>query len=568
MFANGQFEGTQIADYQRGGLITIPNFVTQPYFLTAKAGCPIIDRPVCGVDGKTYQNECFQKLAGVQKAYEGWCIGGSAKDSSAPPKEVDPLAENEFTGFLRFGTPYTGCPCNDYYYPVCSTGGVTYSNLCRAKCNGATAVQVGECYNFYYKPVPNTLCKCAWTQELVCAANGVTYENTCVMICAGASFFGIGQCEAPCKCPFVYKPVCGIDGKNYLNDCEITCKKVKKAFNGRCETGAIQKCIYCIGDVSKVCGKDGKTYDNICYLKCNQVDINYDGACLPPSPDGVCRCANIFLPVCGTDGITYNNECLAKCNNREIAYNGACKPKEHKHHRKDTGHQIDNCLQQCAKHGSAPVCGTDGRTYGNECATTCNSVLIVKVVHPKPCKLVIYDHCPCNTEMKPVCGVDGKTYLNICTIQCIGINKAWDGPCGVIGNYGYIMSEYYTGATGAGPVNAPAIKERDNWAWRDNKSRRDDRNEKRDSSDHDEKSLKSKRNDDSHHSNDNDSNHESKKEENSHHSDKNDDGQWQTKIIHVTLAGDKNQDKREESHKGKRARKQVTKKITKVGGAK
>lgn len=457
MFVNGQLEGTTIADYRLGGLINIPTFLTQPYFLAAKQGCPIVDRPICGADGKTYQNECFLKLACINKAYDGWCIGSKGGKDATPAQEVDPLAENEATGFLRFGTPTTGaCPCNDNYYPVCTEKGLTYANLCRAKCNGEKAVQVGQCYNFYYKPQIDAICKCAFTKEPVCATNNVTYENSCVMICAGATFKALQVCAAPCNCAFVYKPVCGVDGKNYINDCELRCNKVQRAFEGRCESGPIQKCIYCIGDLSPVCGTDGKSYDNICYLKCNKTEVQSQGRCLPPSPTGQCVCPTIFLPVCSTEGKTFDNECNAKCNNQQIAYNGVCKPKPKKNHHKNTGTEIDSCLQGCAVHGSDPVCGSDGRTYGNECATTCNSVLLVKIIAKKSCKVVTYDHCPCNTEFKPVCGVDGKTYLNICTIQCVGINKAWDGPCGVIGNYGYIMSEYYTNGTGAGPA-APVI---------------------------------------------------------------------------------------------------------------
>ena len=176
MFVHGQFEGTPIADYRFGALINVPTFTTQPYYLTAQTGCPIVDRPVCGVDGKTYQNECFIKLGGIAKAYDGWCIGYNAQSPSANAEPKDPLAETEETGFLRFGTPTSSsCPCNDAFYPVCTDKGITYGNLCRAKCNGAKGVQVGSCYNFYYKPVKDVLCKCSFVQELICSTDNVTY---------------------------------------------------------------------------------------------------------------------------------------------------------------------------------------------------------------------------------------------------------------------------------------------------------------------------------------------------------------------------------------------------------
>ena len=447
-----QFDGTPIADYRFGALINVPTFVQQPYFLVAKEGCPIKDEPVCGVNGRTFQNECFLKRAGVAKAYEGWCVGGEDKNNGKAPTEIDPLTENEVTGFLRYGVPIFGsCPCNDNYYPVCSNRGVTYGNLCRAKCNGATGVSVGTCYNFYYKPQDNLKCTCAYAQELVCSTQGVTFENSCVMKCAGQEFKALNQCDAPCLCPFMWKPVCGIDGRNYVNECELNCYKVQKAFDGRCESSSSQRCMYCLGDVSRVCGKDGRTYDNLCYLKCANVELATDGACLPPGPAGECRCANVYLPVCSSENVTFNNECLARCAGKKIAYNGACKQVEEQQDRQEHRRvRMDLCLNSCATFGAKPVCGSDGRTYGNSCALECHSVLRVRLEKKRPCKPVIHTQCPCNTELKPVCGVDGKTYLNLCTIQCAGINKSWDGPCAVIGNYGYVMSEYYTGKTGAG----------------------------------------------------------------------------------------------------------------------
>lgn len=316
-------DSSLIADYQQGALLNFPAFVTQPYYLAAKSSCPIIDRPVCGQDGKTYQNECFLDLAKVQKAYEGWCLGSSNTQPPAPINQ-DPFAEIQEYGFERWGTPAPGiCPCNDNYYPVCGKSGTTYANLCRAKCNGDQAVHIGECGNFYYKFVPNTICKCPFTLDKVCATNGVTYENPCVMGCDRASFSAVSVCSRPCDCHFLYKPVCGADGRNYLNACEIKCAMVIQAFEGRCENIANQKCLYCLGDISPICGQDGKTYNNICFMKCNKAEFKYQGKCLPPSPTGACVCPQIYLPVCAK-GVTYPNECLARCANATISFNGVC----------------------------------------------------------------------------------------------------------------------------------------------------------------------------------------------------------------------------------------------------
>jgi hypothetical protein len=101
-----------------------------------------------------------------------------------------------------------------------------------------------------------------------------------------------------------------------------------------------------------VCGCDGRTYGNACDAFRAGVSVRANGACptncstnkdckqgdFCAKPVGGCsqrgrcaprpeKCIEIFDPVCGCDGKTYGNGCFAAANGTGVAHQGACKKK-------------------------------------------------------------------------------------------------------------------------------------------------------------------------------------------------------------------------------------------------
>ncbi|XP_066948313.1 four-domain proteases inhibitor-like isoform X2 [Macrobrachium rosenbergii] len=144
------------------------------------------------------------------------------------------------------------------------------------------------------------------------------------------------------------------------------------------------------------------------------------------------RCPRIcpanYAPVCGSNGQTYSNNCalnVAACEDPSITKvsDGECRKPD--------------CPQFCPAN-YAPVCGSNGQTYGNDCelgVAACEDPTITKVSDGE-CQGAVEPRCPqiCPFIYDPVCGSNGQSYGNDCELGVAAcedptITKVSNGEC-------------------------------------------------------------------------------------------------------------------------------------------
>jgi Kazal-type serine protease inhibitor-like protein len=281
-----------------------------------------------------------------------------------------------------------------------------------------------------------------------------------------------GTCQpTPELCTTQFDPVCGCDGQTHGNACSAHLAGVSVASEGECAPSGVA----CGGLQGLSCG-DGEFCKFAPGALCGAADQL--GTCTA-TPEA---CTDQFDPVCGCDGQTYGNACAADAAGVSVVSAGECA----------SGDVCGGLLgASCAKGefckfapdalcGAAdqtgtceptpdacdavldPVCGCDGRTYGNACeansagvsvasdaecapaqAATCGGLLGLSCGADEFCNFAPEAICgaadqtgtctpipqACTREFNPVCGCDDRTYSNGCEANAAGVSVASPGAC-------------------------------------------------------------------------------------------------------------------------------------------